>query len=123
VIFDTDVLIWTLRGNENAARLIEDDGARAVSIVSCMELFQGCRDKRELATLRRFLLDFETLALSADIGYRARVYMEQHALGVRLTPVDALIAATSVARQERLCTGNVKHFRPIAELELKAFRA
>lgn len=95
---------------------------RTVSAVSCMELFQGCRDKRELAMLRRFLLDLDTLPLSDNIGYRACLYMEQHALKIRLTPIDALIAATAVARQERLCTGNVKHFRPIAELELKAFR-
>jgi len=43
--------------------------------------------------------------------------MEQHALKMALTPTDALIAATVVECQETLCTGNVKHFRQIAELE------
>ena len=123
MIFDTDILIWTLRGNEKAAAVIERDGNRAVSVVSCMELFQGARDKREMAAIRRFLLDFETVPLSEEIGFRGCFYMEQHALKVDLTPVDALIAATAVERQQPLCTGNTKHYRHITDLELQTFRA
>jgi len=122
VIFDTDVLIWTLRGNEKAARAIENDENRAVSIVSCMELFHGARDKRERAAIRRFLLDFETIPLSEDIGHRACIYMEQYALKPGLGPIDALIAATAAERQERLCAGNTKHYRQIPEVNLKPFR-
>jgi predicted nucleic acid-binding protein len=109
VIFDTDVLIWALRGNEKAARVIEEDGERALSVVSAMELFQGALDKKEMALLRRFLHDFETIPLSAEIGYRAGMYMEQHALKVDLPPMDALIVAAAVERQEPLCTANLKH--------------
>lgn len=122
MVFDTDVLIWTLRGNEKAASVIEHDAGRAVSIVSCMELFQGARNAREMAVIRLFLLDFETIPLSAEIGYRGSLYMEQHALKVDLTPVDALIAATAVERQQVLCTGNVKHYRHISGLNVQPFR-
>lgn len=80
MIFDTDVLIWTLRGSARAARVIDDAGDRSVSIVSCMELFQGARDKSDLASIRRFLLEFEILPLSEDIGYRASLYMEEYTL-------------------------------------------
>ncbi|MEW6369081.1 MAG: type II toxin-antitoxin system VapC family toxin [Acidobacteriota bacterium] len=123
MIFDSDVLIWTLRGNETAARVIEEDQARSVSIVSCMELFQGARDKKELAAIRRFLLEFETLPLSEDIGYRASIYMEEYALKSGLQLADSLIAATAVQRLETLCTGNLKHYRAIPELELRPFRS
>jgi len=122
VIFDTDVLIWTLRGNEKAALAIEHDGERAISIVSCMELLRGAQNKREMVAIRRFLLDFETIPLSEEIGFRGCLYMEQHALKVDLTPVDALIAATAVERQQVLCTGNSRHYRQISELDLKTFR-
>ena len=122
MIFDTDVLIWTLRGNAKAAPIVEGDRNRALSVVSVMELLQGARDKKEMAQLRRFLLDFEQIPLSAEIGYRARAYMEQHALNVDLAPMDALIAATAVEHQQPLCTANLKHYRQIAELELKPFR-
>ena len=122
VIFDTDVLIWTLRGNEKAARVVEQDGNRALSVVSAMELLQGARDKKEMAVLRRFLLDFETIPLSAEIGQRACLYMEQYALKVDIAPMDALIAATAAERQEPLCTANLKHYRQISNLALRPFR-
>jgi hypothetical protein len=122
VIFDTDVLIWALRGNEKAAQAIDAGAGRAVSIVSCMELFQGARDKKELAAIRRFLLDFETLPLSENTGYRAGIYMEEYALKAGLQLADALIAATAVERSETLCSGNAKHYQAISELALRTFR-
>ena len=122
MVFDTDVLIWTLRGNEKAARVIEQDGDRSVSIISCMELYRGARDKREMAVIRRFLLDFETIPLSGEISYRGCLYMEQYALRIDLTPLDALIAATAMERQQLFCTGNARHFRQVADLDVQAFR-
>jgi len=123
VIFDSDVLIWALRGNDKAARTIERDSERAVSVISCLELLDGIRDKREMADLHRFLLDFDRIPLSEDIGHRACLYMEQYALKTGLEPMDALIAATTVERRQVLCTGNAKHYRQIAELEMQTFRA
>jgi predicted nucleic acid-binding protein len=122
VIFDSDVLIWALRGNNKAVEAIEAQERRAVSIVSCMELFQGARDKRELAAIRRFLLEFETLPLSENIGYRASIYLEEYALKAGQQLADALIAATAVANQETLCSGNARHYRAISEIKLRTFR-
>lgn len=87
-----------------------------------MELLQGARDKQEVAHIRRLLLSFEVIPLSEEIGYRGSVYMEQYALRVAMTPIDALIAATAADRHLTLCTGNAKHFRPIPDLDVKVFR-
>lgn len=122
MIFDTDVLIWALRGNGKAADAIDGAPLRQLSIVSCMELLQGARDKREMAAIRRFLLDFVTIPLSAEIGYRARLYMEEHSLRSRLGVSNALIAATAVEMRDSLCTANAKHYRILADLEIEAFR-
>lgn len=122
MIFDTDVLIWMLRGNDKAAAAIESDSRPSLSVLTYMELLQGSRDKRESAVIRRAMNHFEVIPLSAEIGYRGSLYMEQLALKVALTPIDAMIAATAVELQIPLCTANVKHFRAIADLSIKAFR-
>lgn len=122
MIFDTDVLIWALRGSDEAIRIIEADSDRAVSVVSYLELFQGARDKKDLAGVRRFLLDFETLPLSEDIGNRAAIYMAEYTLKAGLQLADALIAATAVENQRTLCSGNTRHFQAISDLMLKRFR-
>ena len=124
MLFDTDVLICVFRGNAKAGKLIEAAEERLVSVVSYMELLQGARDKREVRTIKQFLVDcgFETVPLTENIGYRASIYMEEYGLKAGLCMADALLAATAVERQVVLCSGNRKHYRPIADLDLKAFR-
>jgi len=124
MLFDTDVLIWVLRGNPKAARTVEDASARALSIVSYMELLQGARDKREMKAIRSFLADFafEVVPLSENIGHRAAIYMEQYALKGALRVADALIGATGVETGRTLCSANRKHYRPISDLDLRIFR-
>jgi hypothetical protein len=123
MLFDTDVLIWVLRGNAKAARLVEEADRRMVSVLSHMELIQGARNREELRLISAFLtdLDFRTVPLSENIGHRALIYMEEHALKVSLNLADALLAATAVENGLLFCTGNQKHFRTIAELQLKPF--
>ncbi len=124
LIFDTDVLIWVLRGNAKAARAVGKADARAISVVSYMELLQGARDKREVKVIRGFLVDlgFQTLPLTENIGHRASVYVEEYGLAVAMSVADALIAATAVDYRSALFTGNRRHYKHIKELELKLFR-
>jgi predicted nucleic acid-binding protein len=124
MLFDTDVLIWVFRGHSKAARFVDADDERTVSIVTYMELLQGARDQEETRAIKRFLAEmgFGMLPLTEDIGHRASIYMEEYALKVALTMGDALIAATAVEHDLTLCTGNQKHYRHIQELRLKRFR-
>jgi predicted nucleic acid-binding protein len=124
MIFDTDVLIWCLRGNRRAAKVIDSAESRALSVVGCMELIQSARDRREAALIRSFLKDvgFQTLPLTEAISHRATVYIEEYALKSGLMLADALVAGTAVEAHETLCSGNAKPFRSIAELELRVFK-
>ena len=124
MLFDTDVLIWVLRGNVKAARVIDAESNRSMSLVTYMELVQGARSRQELRQIKTFLSDagLEVLPLSDGIGHRASIYIEEYGLGATLGVADALIAATAVERNDRLCTGNHRHYSPIKELETKAFR-
>jgi len=124
VLFDTDVIIWALRGNERAARLIDQDDHLELSVVSYMELLRGARDKKDLRLVRAFLaeLGFHIAPLSENIGHRAAIYLEEYALKSNLGVPDALIAATAAENEVVLCTGNTKDYRAIAEVELRSFR-
>lgn len=124
MIFDTDVLIWALRGNPGAARAIDSAPDRRLSVVSFMELLQGSRSKREADQIRQSLLklQFAFVPLSERIGSTAADLVEQHAFSHGIHVADALIAATALQSNQPLCTANTKHFRPISGLWLTAFR-
>lgn len=124
MLFDSDVLIWVLRGNPKAARAVDDADERAVSVVTYMELLQGARDKAETRAIKSFLADmrFAQLPLTENVGHRASIYMEEYGLSVSMSLADALIAATAVDANITLITGNDKHYKPIKELDLKRFR-
>lgn len=115
MLFDTDVLIWVLRGNIKAARAVDASDQRSVSVVTFMELLQGARDKREVKTIKSFLADmhFGMLPLTENIGHRASIYMEEYGLGARMSMADALIAATAVEANQPLMTGNDKHYKSV----------
>jgi hypothetical protein len=124
MLFDTDVLIWVLRGNRAAADLIDATEHRHLSVVTYMELVQGARNRRELKTIKNFLTDqrLQTVPLTENIGHRASIYLEEYALKVGMCLADALVAATAVESQLTLSTANRKHYRPIRELDIRLFR-
>jgi len=124
MLFDTDVLIWVLRGNAKAAKAVDSADERAVSVVTYMELLQGARDKAEVRAIKTFLADlqFRTIPLTENTGHRASIYMEEYGLAVAMGLADALIAAAAVETNSSLLTGNDKHYKPISELNLKRFR-
>ncbi len=122
MLFDTDVLIWVLRGNTKAVRTIDRDEEPMISVISRMELCQGARDQKEMAVIRSFLRHFETIPLTENIGQRASIYMEEYVLKSSLSVADALIAATAAENSIQLCSGNAKHYRIIAEVKLKGFQ-
>jgi len=124
VIFDTDIFIWIQRGNAKAARLIEREEQRLLSVQTYMELLQCAENKQQHEYTKQFLQDFGfiTLPLTQNIGHRATVYIEQYSLSHGLRAGDALIAATAAENNLALCSSNTKHFKPIKDLKLKAFR-
>jgi len=124
MLFDTDVLVWALRGNRKAGRVIDAADDRQISIINYMELLQGARNKSELKTIQNFLIEYfaPVLPLNESIGHRALVYLEEYGLQSGLCVADALIAATAVENRLTLCTANQKHYKVIADLALRIFR-
>jgi len=124
MLFDTDVIIWALRGNLKASGRIDGAASLHLSAVSYMELLKGARDKREQKAIQAFLRDlgFEQLPVTSAICHRAVIYVEEFALSSGLELADALIAATACEHGIELCTANDKHYRVVADLNLRIFR-
>ena len=121
---DTDVLIWYMRGNKNAYKVIEEQNGFFISVVTYMELVQGMRNKRELAILRRTLRrwDARIIYLNEDISAKAMFFVEQHYLSHSIALADALIGATAVSNGLKLLTGNIKHYKILKNIELESFK-
>jgi predicted nucleic acid-binding protein len=124
MIYDTDILIWVQRGNEKAAKLIDKDEEKYLSIQSYMELLQGAKNKMHHKYVKDFISEFEfsILPLTENIGHRALIYVEEHALSSNMRSGDAIISATAVENNMTLVSSNIKHFKVVKELELKAFK-
>lgn len=115
MIFDTNLLIYVDRGVESAKELIMRTEMRSISAVTYMEYVPFCRNKKELATFEKMLqaLQFNIYEIDPGISYHARQLVRQYALSHSMEMGDALIAATAIANNELLCTGNIKHFTQI----------
>ncbi len=124
MIIDTDVLIWYLRGNEKAFKLIDNLDNFSISVISYMELVQGMRNKKELNSLRQALHAWNTdiLYISEEISAKAMFAVEQHFLSHSMQLADALIGATAINYGLSLLTGNDKHYKIMQGIQLKRFR-
>ena len=124
MIFDTDIFIWTQRGNKKAARLMERAEEKYLSIQTYMELLQCADNKTQHKHVKDFLTSFGfiVLPLTENIGHRASIYVEEYTLSSNLRSGDAIIAATAVENNMILSSSNVKHFKVIKELKLKIFK-
>ena len=124
MLYDTDILIWVQRGNEKAAKLIEKDDDKYLSIQCYMELLQGAKNKTHHKYIKDFINEFEfaILPLTENIGHRALIYVEEYALSSNMRAGDAIIAATAIENNIALVSSNIKHFKVVKELQLKTFK-
>jgi len=123
MIFDTNIFIYADRGVLSAKQLIESIPNKAISAVSYMEYVPFCRNKKELQIFEKFLdkFDFKIYEIDNTISSQARKIVKQFALSHSVEMADALIAATALIYDEKLCTSNAKHFLPIDGIQLEVY--
>nr|VFJ69307.1 MAG: hypothetical protein BECKDK2373C_GA0170839_12134 [Candidatus Kentron sp. DK] len=124
MLLDTDVLIWYMRGDENARDLVDGLSDVTLSAVTYMELVQGMRNKVELAALDTALARWNAKpeAIGREISEHAVLLVRRYFLSHSLRMADALIAATALELNRPLITANDKHYRMIDGLDLVIFR-
>ncbi|MGA1870537.1 MAG: type II toxin-antitoxin system VapC family toxin [bacterium] len=124
MICGTDIFIWIQRGNKKAADIIDKIDRRFLSIRTYMELLQCAKNRKQHDYIKDFLsaFNFTVLPLTENIGHRALIYIEEYTLSTYLRAGDAIIASTAVENNLILFTSNIKHFKSIKDLKIKAFK-
>ena len=124
MLVDTDVIIWYMKGNQNAFEAIEDAESFSISVVTYMELVQSMRNQKELKGLRRALHAWGTkiLYISEAVSMKAMFFVEQYFLSHSMQLADALIGATAISHGLPILTGNDRHYRALKDLEIRKFR-
>lgn len=124
IVVDTDILVDVARGiNETAEFLssLKSGYQLYISIITEMELIVGCRNKSEIAKLDQFLVEYEKIGLSEDIGTKSKDLISMYRLSHGLLIPDAIIAASALINECRLFTKNRKDFQYIPNLNLIPF--
>ena len=124
LMIDSDVLIWYLRGNPKAYKVIEEQNGFFISVVTYMELVQGMQNKKELTLLRKTMRNWNAkiLYINEDISAKAMFFVEQHFLSNSIMLADALIGATAISNGLKLLTTNIKHYKILKNIELEIFK-
>ena len=125
MLIDSDVLIWLTRGNTQAKTRLERINPWRISIITYLELAQGCRSKQELERIKQGLAISQTdiIHITPAISARAAQLVDIYTLSNGLQLADALIAATALEHKLILLTGNAKHFAAIADLDIERFES
>ena len=123
MLIDTDVLVWYMRGNEKAKRVIKNSDGFSISVITYMELVQGLRNKEELNFLRNSFKSWNAaiIYINEEISIKAMFFVEQYFLSHSLQLADALVGATSMVYGLPLLTANTKHYAVIKNIILKKF--
>ncbi len=120
ILIDTDVLIDVSRKITSAIQTIEDYKSRfivSVSMVTQLELINGCQNKKELNQLSEFLERFEILHITEIISAKTVELFEKYRLSHGVQIPDMLIASTALVHNIQLISKNRKDFSFIEGLE------
>ncbi len=120
-LVDTDILIDVGRHIKAAIKRLEAEEqvvTVGLSIVTQMELIVGCRNKKELNALDRFLKRFQIISLNEDITNKAIDLLHRYRLSHGLLIADSLIAATALVMDVSFLSKNEKDYRFIDGLKL-----
>jgi predicted nucleic acid-binding protein len=120
-LVDTDILTDVGRNVEIAVKRLEAEEQVAtvgISVVTQMELIVGCRNKKELQELDRFLKRFQIISLNEDFANKSIDLLHRYRLSHGLLIADSLIAATALVMDVAFLSKNQKDYRFIEGLKL-----
>jgi len=121
VIVDTDILIDFGLDRPDAVQTmakLEENYIITVSVITAMELYAGCRSKKDLKKVEELLsginIELVTKAVSEKAFELMRKFRSSH--GVEIN--DMLIAAAAMTLEVKLISKNQKHYTFLPGLDL-----
>ncbi|MEA5258276.1 type II toxin-antitoxin system VapC family toxin [Arcicella aquatica] len=120
VLCDTNIFISAFNGKEHTIDAIGKIGFDniVISSITLMELYQGMRNKTELAQMKKKIKYFDVIDIDLETSKLATSLIEKFKLSHGLQIPDAIIGATSVIHRIPLFTYNLKDFSFIPNLDL-----
>jgi len=119
---DTDILIDFYRNYQPSIDFLDYyysmDEILAISSITQMELFIGCRNKRELTETVKFLKQYEVVHFSRSISEKTVKLIRKYNLSHGLLMADAIIAATVLVSEGQLFSKNASDFVFIKNLNV-----
>ena len=119
-LFDTDVLIWVLRGNKKIiekALILKDIKPIGISVISIAEIYKNIFPS-EIPQTEKFLDQHIKFQVDEDIAKQAGFYWQEYSSKLKkLSLTDCLIAATAKLNFSELVTLNTKHF-PMKDISI-----
>lgn len=120
MLLDTDILVDYLRLLPEAVNFVDglSKKERTISVLTHLELLQGCSTKLKSQTIDHFAKQFTVIALNDRISQNAVKLFREHKWHSHMSIPDVLIAATALDSGQTLVTRNVKDYRMISGLKL-----
>ena len=124
VIVDTDILIDFSLDRPDAVQTmatLEENYTITVSVITAMELYAGCRSKKDLKIVDELLsgipIELVTKAVSEKALELMKKFRSSH--GVEIN--DMLIAAAAMTLEVKFISKNQKHYIFLPDLDLLKF--
>jgi predicted nucleic acid-binding protein len=100
-------------------RRAEMRGRLACSVISVMELLQGCRTAHDQSILLKHLTDVDIIHVESEDSVEALKWYRMYHLSQGIGILDCFIAAAAARLDTMLHTLNTKHFRVVPGLHVK----
>lgn len=121
VLVDTDILLKSYRGDKEKHRqlhLLKENFS--VSVITAMELLNGARSIRQLASIKKELKACSIIHPTTETSNPTLQLYAKYSVQRQMKVADLLIGATALHFGFELYTDNKKHFRFIKGLRFYA---
>ena len=130
VVFDTDLLVGLLRGNEAAIAKIKEMEQLNVKVsttsITSYELFKGAylssNPSKNLLQITNLLQNIDILNFDLEASnFNAKIYYFLKKRGKLTNTMDQMIAAIAMSKNEALMTRNTGHYKNMPNLRIESW--